>query len=85
MGLITDLIKNGILKENEDQEKKSLKISKEQQEKLRHGDAVLIEESSDQFIVKIKDTSLNKSNLTNDDFDIRQIENPRAAKNEVEL
>lgn len=85
MGLITDLIKNGILNDRTDTVKTSLKISKPQLEKLRQGDAVLIEESSGQFIVKIKDSSLNNSNLTNDDFDIRQIENPRAAKSQIEL
>jgi len=85
MGLITDLIKNGILNGQVDSEKTSLKISKSDQDKLRQGNAVLIEDSSGQFIVKIKESSLNKSNLTNDDFDIRQIENPRAAKNQIEL
>ena len=72
MGLITDLIKNGFLK-NEHQEKQLIKISKEQQGFLRNGDAVLIEDSFNRFIVKIKDSSIKKNILINDDFDIRQI------------
>ncbi len=86
MGFITDLIKKGILNEQSEIEKTKLQIPENQQEKLRKGEVVLIEDGKgSQVIVRIKESSLKKSDLTNDDFEIRQIETPRAAKNQIEL
>jgi hypothetical protein len=72
MGLITDLIKNGILASRT--ESVPLVITKENVAILREGASVLLNaDDGSKVLIRIKSNCLHDFNLTDEDFEIRQV------------